>query len=207
MNVKKHPQAEALGQPMPRAPRMCGPGGTNLLCVSYLAGPLITGAESRSNARYSRSPLEHSAGRRDRGLYRPVHPPRRGRRRIVSGPPQIQALGAEEVSGTFLRGTSERGPIPSRSAWTWTWPPYQGCHGQRTSRELVLWVFGCATVHGGPPHNGLDGRTAGMVYCGAPPPWRVARDVPSRIPLVPPGSLSRAVGPPRTCCGELERRR
>ena len=60
---------------MPCAPRMCGPGGSNLLCVSYVAGPLITDVESRSNGRSSRSPLEHSAGRGDRGLYRPVHPP------------------------------------------------------------------------------------------------------------------------------------
>jgi len=136
------------------------------------------------------------------------HPPHltRGSPRIEIASPGNQAVTSQEVSGTFLRGTSERGPIPSRTAWTWTWPPYQGCHGQRTSRELVLWVFGCATVHGG-PHNGLDGRTPGMVYYGAPPPQRAARDAPSRVPLAPPGSLSRAVGPPRTCCGELERRK
>ena len=100
VNVEKHPQAEALGQPMPRAPRMCVPRSTDLFaCLTRpphywrrvpIHRPMLAIPTRALSGPWGPRPLS------------PSTTPRRGRRRLVSGPPQIQALGAQEVSGNFL---------------------------------------------------------------------------------------------------------
>ena len=100
---------------MPCAPRMCGPGGSNLLCVSYVAGPLITDVESRSNGRSSRSPLEHSAGRGDRGLYRPVHPPGAAAEESFPGFHKFRHLDRKRCPVSFFRSSRDVG-LPSLPA-------------------------------------------------------------------------------------------